>query len=163
MARSSESLERRRAYTRAWSASPAGRAYHRRWRQEHPEIEKARRDRWRAANPDRVRAQRETENERRRARRAAELESPIPAPATGHPLFEAAARIVPVAGRGGVVSFWDEELEYDLRSEAVLAMLDGRDPIEAIRTYRSRERRWRHLAGWAGPLLTGEFGDEAAA
>jgi len=161
MTRSAESLERRRTAHRAWRQSPEGRAYYAAWRKDHRATEKARKDRWRAANPDKLRAQREGENARRRAARP--VVPPVPEPASGHPLFDEAVRLVPFAGRGRSVSFWLEELEYDLRAEAVLAMLEGRDPAEAVKSYRGRETNWQRHAGWAGPLLTGEFSEELAA
>jgi hypothetical protein len=48
------------------------------------------------------------------------------------------------------VSFWTDELRMDLRQEAELARLEGRDPTEAVRAYRARERSWWHHTG---PLL----------
>ena len=154
MGRSPESVERRRAAWRAWAASPAGREYFRRWRLAHPESERARKAAWRAANPERVRAAWRADNARRRA---PVRDAPIPAPATGHPLFEEAARIVPFYGRGRSVSFWHEELEYDLRAEAVLALLEGRDPVEAVNRYRGRERTWERTTGFLGAAVTGEW------
>lgn len=166
MGRSAESIDRRKAARREWATSAEGRAYLAEWRRKHAAGERDRCLRWKAAHPDKVRAQQVAWNEARRERRALEAALPEPAlpePASGHALFDAAARLVRFVGRGRSVSFWEEELEYDLRAEAVLAMLEGRDPAEAVRAYRGRERNWHAHAGWAGPLLTGEFAEELAA
>lgn len=44
--------------------------------------------------------------------------------------------------RGGAIIFWNEELNRDLRQEAALAELEGRDPGEAVASYRAREYSW---------------------
>jgi hypothetical protein len=46
--------------------------------------------------------------------------------------------------RGVRVAFWTDELAADLRQEAALAELEGRDPTEAVRAYAARERSWWH-------------------
>ena len=46
--------------------------------------------------------------------------------------------------RGVRVAFWDDELDADLRQEAALAELEGRDPDEAVKAYAARERSWFH-------------------
>jgi hypothetical protein len=43
---------------------------------------------------------------------------------------------------GTVYSFWDEELSMDLRQEAFLAELEGKDAKAQCRKYRYREREW---------------------
>lgn len=52
--------------------------------------------------------------------------------------------------KGTRLSFWEEELSYDLRQEAALAELEGRDPVQAVAEFRTREMLWRL---WARPLL----------
>lgn len=56
---------------------------------------------------------------------------------TGHALFDKAREIVGPR-RGSLISLYDP-LYDDLLSEATLALIDNRDPIEAVKTYRSRE------------------------
>jgi hypothetical protein len=55
----------------------------------------------------------------------------------------------------------DDELADDLRSEAVLALLEGRDAADAVRTYRSRERAWISRSGFLGSQITGEWSEAA--
>lgn len=50
--------------------------------------------------------------------------------------------LFPDLDRGSLVSWWQDELRKDLRQEAALAELEGRDPVEAVRSYRARERSW---------------------
>jgi hypothetical protein len=96
-----------------------------------------------------MRAQRHASEARRRARLAATT-AELPALHVGHPLLEAARQLVPEPVRGARLAWWSECLADDLRSEAVLALLEGRDPAEAVARYRAREHTW---AAWAGPLL----------
>ena len=49
---------------------------------------------------------------------------------------------------GKALSFWEDELRLDLEQERVLAELEGRDPSEAVRAYRARERGWFLRLGW---------------
>lgn len=46
---------------------------------------------------------------------------------------------------GTRVSFWEDELRLDLAQEEQLALLEGRDPQEAVRQYRSRELYWHSI------------------
>jgi hypothetical protein len=48
-------------------------------------------------------------------------------------------------GKGVRVAFWQDELAADLRQEAALAALEGRDPAEAVRAYAARESTWFRL------------------
>jgi hypothetical protein len=66
----------------------------------------------------------------RNAKRRREPLPPLP------PLFPA---------RGVRVAFWDDELAADLRQEAALAALEGRDPDEAVKAYAARESAWLRL------------------
>lgn len=157
--RSPEAIARRKAATAAWRASPAGRAYHAAWRAKHKEQERARTDRWRAAHPELVAAQ--------KARYAAahprqEL-PPIPARHVGHELFDRAAELVPRIRTAFVeLVSREEEMFDDCRSEAVLAMLEGRDPLTAVRAYRARESNWIRRTGYLGGRITGEMEERAA-
>lgn len=56
----------------------------------------------------------------------------------GHHLFEAARRIV--GPRRTTFVTLHDPLHDDLLSEATLALIEGRDPHEAIRRFRARER-----------------------
>jgi hypothetical protein len=104
---------------------------------------------WRAANPEYRARQNRLRNERRArngrgdrsaeyARRPSRAMPPIPALHTGHPLFEQ-ARVVVGPRVTSLVQLHDP-LYDDLISEATLAIIEGRDPEDAIRVYGSRER-----------------------
>jgi hypothetical protein len=118
--------------------------YFRVWRDAHPTGERARRLRWRIANPDRLLAQRR----RRLARRRAEIVS-VPASHAHHPLFERAwdvLRAIGIRRDDHLVAIRDTRWE-DACSEAVLALIEGRDPEAAVRALLSTERAFaaRHL------------------
>ena len=72
---------------------------------------------------------RATEYANRNAKRRRDPTPPLPS-------------LFPDLDRGGAVSWWQDELRKDLRQEAALAVLEGRDPDEAVRSYRARERSW---------------------
>jgi hypothetical protein len=122
-------------------------AYHRAWRAAHPEY-RARQNRLRNERRRRVgRGDRSAEYTSRRSR-AMPAVPPIPCLHLGHELFEQARRVVGPK-RTSLVSLHDP-LHEDLLSEATLALLEGRDPSEAARAYRARERAY----GWVTcPLL----------
>ena len=114
---------------------------------------------WRAAHPDYRARQNRLRNERRRLRgrgdRTAEYAArrsraipPVPALHAGHDFFEEARRIVGPR-RTSLVSLYDP-LYDDLLSEATLALVEGRDPHDAVRRYASRERSFGRLTR---PLL----------
>lgn len=109
---------------------------------------------WRAAHPEYRARQNRLRNERRRlqgrgdrsaeyARRRSRAIPPIPPLHDGHPLFEEARQIVGPR-RTSLVTLHDP-LHDDLLSEATLALIEGRDPHEAIRTFRSRERTFGRI------------------
>ena len=58
------------------------------------------------------------------------------------PRLELVEPLFPDLHHGAVLSFWDTELAMDLRQEEALAALEGRDPGEAVRSYRAREVGW---------------------
>jgi hypothetical protein len=66
----------------------------------------------------------------------------------GHQLFEEARRIVGPR-RTAYVALHDP-LYDDLLSEATLALIEGRDPHEAIRAFGARERAYGR---WTAPLF----------
>lgn len=112
--------------------------YFRRWRAAHPEYRKRdnaeRKRRRRQAGPRRDRS---AEYARRNAARRIGLPEPLP-------------ELFPDLVRGSALLFREEDLARDLRQEAELARLEGRDPDAAVRSYAARERAW-----WlyAAPIL----------
>jgi hypothetical protein len=63
----------------------------------------------------------------------------LPDPYQGHVLFDAAHALV---GRVWYGDTMYDPLKEDAMSEAILAMLEGRDPREAVRHYLAAERAW---------------------
>lgn len=53
--------------------------------------------------------------------------------------------LMPCLQHGKWISFWEDELRLDLAQEKELARLEGRDPDEAVKQYRSRELYWRAI------------------
>lgn len=138
--------ERRRRQVRAAQRRLRTRCpeYFRTWRQAHAAGERARRLHWRAAHPDLLLAQR-----RRRAARQRPETVELPASHAHHPLFERAWEVLRVIGirrDDHLVTIRDTRWE-DACSEAVLALIEGRDPEAAVRTLLSAERGFaaRHL------------------
>ncbi len=104
---------------------------------------------WRAAHPDYRERQNRLRNERRRrdgrgdrsaesARRRSRAIPPLPGLHMGHDLFTRAREIV--GPRQSTLVTLHDPLYDDLVSEATLALIEGRDPSDAIRSYGSRER-----------------------
>jgi hypothetical protein len=131
--RSEESKARRREYAKRWAAEHPG--YHAEWRAAHRESENERIRRWRQANPERVREQRKRWRERRNAQKR-EVEC-IPTLFNGHDLFDRARAAV------GPRPKFNEHIWEEAVAEAVLAILEDRDPREAARKAYQRERTWR--------------------
>ena len=61
----------------------------------------------------------------------------------GHDLFDLARRIV--GPRQTTLVALHDSLHDDLLSEATLALVEGRDPHEAIRSFRSREQAFGRI------------------
>jgi hypothetical protein len=61
----------------------------------------------------------------------------------GHDLFEEARRIV--GPRRSSLVILHDPLYDDLLSEATLALIEGRDPEEAVRAYGARERSYGRI------------------
>jgi hypothetical protein len=104
---------------------------------------------WRATHPEYRARQNRLRNERRRrlgrgdrtaeyARRTSRAHPPLPGLHVGHDLFEQAKRIV--GPPRGTLTTLHDPLHEDLLSEATLAILEGRDPAEAVDRYGARER-----------------------
>jgi hypothetical protein len=53
--------------------------------------------------------------------------------------------LMPHLLRGGSISFWEDELRLDLEQERQLALLENRNPDQALKEYRSREYTWKRL------------------
>ena len=114
---------------------------------------------WRAAHPGYRDRQNKLRNERRRRqgrgdRRAEHRRRPsravpgVPGLHLGHHLFEEARRIV--GQRRSTLTALHDPLHDDVLSEATLALLEGRDPIEAIRRYGATERTYGRVTA---PLI----------
>ena len=104
---------------------------------------------WRAAHPEYRACQNRLRNERRRrdgrgdrsaeyARRPSRATPPLPGMHVGHDLFDQARQIV--GPRRTSLVMLHDPLYDDLLSEATLALIEGRDPEFAIRSYGARER-----------------------
>lgn len=116
MPRSEESKARRRAYTREWL-------------KRHPGY----------------RRQRELATGYKRPSRARpEDDAPIPILHTGHCLFDEARRLtgIEMSERSRALCRRDDLMREDGLSEAVLAILENRDPRIAWKQYRSCELAW---------------------
>lgn len=109
-------------------------AYFRAWRAAHPEY-RARQNRLR--NERRHRAGRGDRAAEYAARRSRAM-PPMPGLHRGHTLFERARQIV--GPRTTTLISLADPLYDDLVSEATLALIEGRDPTDAIRAYGARER-----------------------
>jgi hypothetical protein len=142
MGRSAASIARRHAYTAAWRAARPG--YGAMWAKAHPGTERARRLRWKRANREKVQAQR-----RRRALALRRPVEPLPVPFTGHPIFDQARALVGPDPKG-FMTYLADPLHEDLLSVAVVAIIEGSDPLAAVRRFRAAETGWRRVAG---PLL----------
>ena len=114
-------------------------AYYRAWRAAHPDYR---------ARQNRLRAERRRLNGRgdrsdEYARRASRSIPPIPPMHDGHHLFDRARDIV--GPRRSTLVALHDPLHDDLLSEATLALIEGRDPHEAIRAFRARERAFSRI------------------
>jgi hypothetical protein len=104
---------------------------------------------WRAAHPAYRERQNRLRNERRRrsgrgdrsaeyAGRRGRAIPPLPALHVGHDLFARAQAIV--GPRPSTLVTLHDPLYDDLVSEATLALIEGRDPADAVRAFGARER-----------------------
>ena len=109
-------------------------AYFRAWRAAHPEY-RARQNRLRNERRSRDgRGDRSVEYATRRSRAMA----PMPGLHHGHTLFERAREIV--GPRTTTLVNLEDPLYDDLVAEATLALIEGRDPADAVRSYGAKER-----------------------
>ena len=120
-------------------------AYYRAWRAAHPDY-RARQSRLRAerrrrlGREDRSREYARCREQRRRSSPARQDAASIQPLHLGHELFDHAREVVGPR-RTSLVTLHDP-LHDDLLSEATLALLEGRDPHEAVRAYGTRERTY---------------------
>jgi hypothetical protein len=114
-------------------------AYYRAWRAAHPEY-RARQNQLRA---ERRRLHGREDRSREYARRRQRATPPIPPLHDGHDLFDRARQIL--GPRRTTLVFLHDTLYEDLMSEATLALIEGRDPRDAIRVFRSRERAFGRI------------------
>lgn len=109
-------------------------AYYRAWRASHPEY-RARQNRLRnERRRRRGRGDRRVEYAQRPSRTLAGL----PGLHLGHDLFVQARRVV--GPQRTSLDTLHDPLHEDLLSEATLAILEGRNPVEAVQRYGARER-----------------------
>jgi len=114
-------------------------AYFRAWRAAHPGY-RARQNRLRNERRSRDGRGDRTLEYRQRPSRAL---PGVPGLHLGHALFEEARRIV--GQRRTTLTVLHDPLHDDLLSEATLALLEGRDPRDAIRRYGATERAYGRL------------------
>lgn len=113
------------------------------WRARHPEYRHREVARLRERRRLLGRESRVTEFAHAKAKRGTITWEPIPALFVGHPIFDAARAIVPMHRSPGTTlqfeaeQWWEEEM-----SEAVLALLEGRDPAAAAKAVLHDERAW---------------------
>lgn len=126
-------------YQRSWRAAHP--LYHSDRRRAQHEHELERRKRWRQAHPELVREQQRRYRARLREERGEPVEFAMPALFTGHEVLEQAVELVgrPWVGRRDT---YDPSRE-DWAAEAVLAILEGRDPEEAVQLARRADMAWR--------------------
>jgi hypothetical protein len=121
-------------------------AYHRAWRAAHPEY----RERQNRLRNQRRRRDGRGDRSGEYARRRSRATPPMPGLHVGHDLFDRAREVVGPR-RSSLVTLRDP-LYDDLVSEATLALIEGRDPGAAIRSYGARERAFGRVTC---PLLEG--------
>jgi hypothetical protein len=131
--------EKRAAYSREWREN--NREYHptynRQWKKDNPEKYQERQRRYKENNRTEINLRRrETMAERRAAME-------IKPPASGHEVFDQARALVNrTIGRSATFgTFEPGEDYYDMVSEALLAQLEGRDPVEAVQRFRKDATR----------------------
>ena len=109
-------------------------AYHRAWRAAHPEY----RERQNQLRNERRRRNGRGDRSAEYARRRSRAVPPLPGLHVGHDLFERARQVV--GPRRSTLVTLHDPLYDDLVSEATLALIEGRDPWDAVRSYGARER-----------------------
>ena len=113
--------------------------YWAKWRARHPEYrarERTRRQEWKRTHRAQVNA---SEQARRRRRRAEVEELP---PFAGHELFDEVAPLLPPERRGAALRFANEVDREDALMDAIVARLEGRDPVAAIRRTFADAKAW---------------------
>jgi len=113
--------------------------YFKKYRASHPEYaarDRARRNLRRYAHGPRDRS---AEYARRNALR-------------NHAPAEPLQQLYPDLNHGTSVAFWEDELRMDIEQEKILAVLEGKDPEKAAKTYATRELAWH----WRTVYFLGE-------
>lgn len=133
-------------------------AYYRVWRAAHPEY----RERQKQVRREYRRIHGRGDRSKEYARRVPPTPPPEPIPPVWQGgqdvLIDLAWGYVRHCPRGVAVSFREDELAIDAVGVAVLAMLERRDPAEAVRAFYAAERNWMWKA--APFLLDGMDGDD---
>jgi hypothetical protein len=108
-------------------------AYHRAWRAAHPEY----RARQNCLRNERRRLHGRGDRSTEYAARRSRAIPPLPGLHVGHALFEQARQVV--GPRTTTLLNLADPLYDDLVAEATLALVEGADPVAAVRRYRARE------------------------
>jgi len=116
-------------------------AYYRAWRAAHPEYKKRQNELRNARRRIHGRGDRSREYARRSPPPSLEPIPPVWV-AGQDVLIDLAWGYVSHCPRGVVVSFREDELALDAVGVAVLAMLEHRDPAEAVRRFYAVESNW---------------------
>lgn len=124
--------------------------YFRSYRAAHPEYRAREAANRRARRAKNGREDRTAEYARRAAARPSLDIRPIPALHVGHPLFDIVRALLPIQSPGTLLRFPSEIDREDARSEAVLAILEGREPLTAANAFAASERSRRRVEA---PLL----------
>jgi hypothetical protein len=109
-------------------------AYHRAWRAAHPEY----RERQNRLRNERRRKHGRGDRTTEYARRLSRATPPLPGLHEGHELFDRARAVV--GPRRSSLTTLHDPLYDDLLSVATLALIEGRDPTDAVRAYGAHER-----------------------
>lgn len=123
---------KQREYQKAWR---------REWRKQHREVEAQRWQRY-------VQSKRAVDPYYRRVDPATIDTTPLPMPYTGDPMLDEARMLAGDLWYGDDIYNADRE---DAAGEAVLAMIEGRDPREAVRAY------YREVANFARSTVPWQF------
>jgi hypothetical protein len=133
MPRSEESRTQRLEYGRRWRTEHPD--YHKAWKKDHSVEELERLRRWKAYNQDLVRAHRVRYYQLHY--RPSLAPEPLPGKFQGHPFFETARFVCGERPYVDDMLLWEEKM-----AEAVLALVQGLDPVVAVSQTVRRELDW---------------------
>lgn len=117
----------------------ANAAYFRAWRVAHPEYRERQKAVRRAYRLTHDRGDRTAEY----AKRASRAIPPLSGKHVGHRMFDMARELL--GPRTSSLTTLEDPLYDDLLSEAVLALVESRDPRAAVSAYRSQEMRFGRI------------------